>query len=217
MLSSISQCGAPDAAFREEHHANFMRLLRSPRLPRRARRDRRRAGRSRTRADAHRRQAVPHRHPSSSVVARLHRRDFRTADRADPADAMDAGEVPGRYGQGRRRHLDRVDQRARRVLRQLRRRAGAGARMQRVWREADRRPSRPLRPVRHRAAAGRRGRAARNRLRARHAQGRRHLHDDRLPRQIPRRSGVHTGDGRTQPAQGRLFIPIRTATTAASI
>ena len=60
----------------------------------------------------------------------------------------------------------------------------------------------PLRHVHGAAAARRRGEPARDRVRARRAQGRRHLPVHQLPRQMARRSGLRAGDGGAQPPQG---------------
>ena len=151
--------------------------LRSPRLLRRARRDRRRAGRSRTRAtptadkpfriDTHR----------SSVVAGFIA-EISGRGPADPADAMDAGEV-----------LDDMDKGG--VATSIVRSAEPGVFFGNY--DAARALARECNEYGAKLVADHPGRfglfaivplpdvdgTCRNRLRARHAQGRRHLHDHR--------------------------------------
>ena len=64
------------------------------------------------------------------------------------------------------------------------------------------RSSRPLRPVRHHHAAGHRRQPEGDRIRLRHAQGRRHRPADELRRQISRRRLVRAGLRGAQPPQG---------------
>ena len=93
------------------------------------------------------------------------------------------------------------------VARRRRRVAGVRARGQRGrGQDAAGLPG-PLRPFRRAGAARRRGQPARDRIRLRHAQGRRHRADDQLHRQVSGRRGVRAGVRRAQPAQGRGVFP----------
>ena len=96
----------------------------------------------------------------------------------------------GGHGQGRRRHRDHLDHHAGRVDRRQCAGPPRRARVQRLRGEAGRRPSGTLRHVHGAAAARHRGQPARDRARARRAQGRRHLPVHQLPRQVARRSGL---------------------------
>ena len=64
---------------------------------------------------------------------------------------------------------------------------------QRVWRQARARSSGPLRPVRDDHAARRRRQPQGNRIRLRHAEGRRHRPADKLRRKISRRRILRAG------------------------
>ena len=88
-----------------------------------------------------------------------------------------------------------------------RRGAPAVPRVERICRQAGRGSSRPVRQFRDAAADRRRRQSARDRLRARYAEGRRHRADDELRRQMARRSPVPAGHGRTQPPQGAGLYP----------
>ena len=150
---------------------------------------------------ASRREAPSHRHPPPHRAAEIHRRDARAAAAADAR--LDDREVDRGHGQGRRRHLDHVDHHARRLDRRPRAGPPRRARVQRLCGKARRRLSGPLRHVRGAAAARHRGEPARDRIRPRRAQGRRHLPVHELSRQVARRSGLRAGDGGAQPPQGR--------------
>ena len=80
--------------------------------------------------------------------------------------------------------------------------AQAQPRDQRIRRQARARPSRPLRPVRDDPAARHRRQPEGDRIRLRHAQGRRHRPAHELRRQVSRRSVVRAGLRGAQPPQG---------------
>ncbi len=144
----------------------------------------------------------PDRRASPFHSARARRRDGDTAQRRAAAEVVGADVARG-HGQERHRHLDRLAGAAGHLVR---RRCPAVAqarpRMQRIRGEDDCGSSRPLRPVRHHLAAGHRRQPQGDRIRARHAQGRRHRPDDELRRQVSRRSCVRAGLSGAQPAQG---------------
>ena len=182
---------------------------------RRGRRDPRPRSVRRGRAE---REAPPHRRaPSSRAAALDRRRGGRPQDRPAAARRLDAAALDRGHGPGRGRDLDRVDQRAERVVRRRRRgaaRSRASATSMRAKLVADH-PGR-FGHVRHPAAARRRGQPARDRIRVRHAEGRRRLPDDQLPEQVSRRPGVRAGDGRAQPPQGGGVHPSGARRTAAA-
>ena len=110
--------------------------------------------------------------------------------------------IARRHGQGRRDEGRAVAGAARRLVRRRRGGPQARARVQRLRRAARQGSSGPLRPVRRAAAAGHRRQPARDRVRARRAQGRRHRPVHELRRQIPRRPGLRAGFRGAEPAQG---------------
>ena len=155
---------------------------------------------------------APHRHPPPSLSAGLHRKDRRGAQAHHPRLLRAAEEVaaePGHRGdgQGRHRGVGAVGLDAERVARRRRRVAGVRPRGQRGRREDAAGLQGPLRPFRGAGAARRRRQPARDRIRLRHAQRRRHRADDELHGQVSRRRGLRAGVRRAQPAQGRGLFP----------
>ncbi len=74
----------------------------------------------------------------------------------------------------------------------------------------------PLRLVRRHSAAGSRRQPQGDRLRVRHAQGRRHRAVHQLQGQVPGRSRFRAGSGGAQPPQGHRLCPPRHARPAAA-
>ena len=158
----------------------------------------------------------PDRRASPFHSARARRRDGDTAQRRAAAEMVGA-DVARRHGQERHRHLDRLAGAAGHLVR---RRCPAVAqarpRMQRIRGEDDRGSSRPLRPVRHHLAAGHRRQPQGDRIRARHAQGRRHRADDELRRQVSRRSVRSSRSIRNSTGATRWSMCTRPRRTAAA-
>ena len=160
---------------------------------------------------------APNRRPLPLLVSRLHPDHQSAQYGSDAADGMDTRQNHRGHGQGRRRHVHRLDERAERVVRRQRGGAEARAGVQRVRRQADGGLPGAVRRVRDAAVARRRRLASRNRIRLRHAQGRRRLLHEQLPGQVSRRPGVCARDGRAQSPAGGLPTRIRSGRSAASI
>ena len=148
-------------------------------------------------------EAQPHRHPPSFRAAGLGCRGQGPAAAECREHQMDARAVDRGHGSGRRRRRHRVDHESGLVVWRRGRDQPARPRVQRVRREAGAGSSDPVRTVRRDAAARRRCHVERNRVRLRHAEGRRRRPAHQLRRHLARQPGVQAGDGRAQPTQRR--------------
>ena len=153
---------------------------------------------------------APHRCAPSCFAADLARCGQEHQERQSADGELVGAEDARRHGQGRRRDGDHVaDDAAGHRPRQ-----GGGrprrARVERIRQEARERSQGSLRHVRHAAFPARERVPRGNRLRLRHAEGRRHRLHDELRRQVAGLCRVRAGVGGAQPPQGhRLYASHR--------